>query len=304
MPDIIARVNGQPLTRNDLDNAIQGYALQHYRKSMDQLSAEQLRQATELALEQLLARQLLFLQALAGGIVAPVPAIEAEQERLCANFPSAKEFFATLAKAGISPADHFRMLRQDLTVNLFCERQLAELAPPTATELERAWNEQGPRLQMPLKIRAAHLLIRDPGGQSAPARQKCAALAAEATPENFAALARQHSACPSAASGGDLGWVRRGTMAPEFEDLAFDLPAGAIGGPVATQFGWHLVLVLERQEARPLSREEALPQLRQKLHEERRNQALQALVRDLIAAADIRLFDATLPWPSSLSSPG
>ncbi len=304
MSALIATVNGQPLTRNDLDNAIQGYALQHYRKTMDQLSPEQLQQATELALEKLLARQLLYLQALAGGIVASVAEIEAEQERLLANFPTAEEFFATLARAGISPADHFRMLRQDLTVNLFCERQLSALPEPTTSELEQAWKEQGPRLQQPLKIRAAHLLIRDPGGASAQARQACADLAAEANRQNFAALARQHSACPSAGSGGDLGWFRRGTMAPEFEALAFDLPVGAIGGPVATQFGWHLVLVLDRQEARPLSREEALPQLRQKLLEERRSHALQALVTDLLAASNLRLFDDTLPWPSSLSSPG
>jgi len=304
MSAIIATVNGQPLTRNDLDNAIQGYSLQHYRKTMDQLSPVQMQQATELALEKLLARQLLFQQALAGGVVASVAEIEAEQERLLANFPTAEEFFATLAKAGISQADHFRMLRQDLTVNIFCERQLSSVPEPTTSELDQAWKEEGGRLQQPLRIRAAHLLIRDPGGRSAQARQECADLAARANPQNFTALARQHSACPSAGSGGDLGWFRRGTLAPEFEALAFELPVGAIGGPVATQFGWHLILVLDRQEPRPLSREEALPQLRQQLLEERRTRALQALVAELFAAADLRPSDATLPWPASLSSPG
>ncbi len=301
MSDIIATVNGQPLQRRDLDNAIQGFAMQQFRKTMDQLDDAQLRQATELALEKLLARELIYLAALAHGVVATVAEVEAEQERLIANFPSAEEFFATLAKAGISPAEHFRMLRQDLTVNRFSDQHLGKAPEPEAEEVEAAWQQQQRCLTHPARIRAAHLLVRDPGGRSEQARARCAALAAEATPENFPALARQHSACPSASSGGDLGWFHRGEMAPEFEALAFSLPAGTVGGPVATQFGWHLILVLGREEPRPLTREEALPRLRRQLGTAAHARRLQDWVQALVAAADIRLLDAGLPWPAGLS---
>lgn len=301
MPDIIATVNGQPLQRGDLINAVQGFAMQLFRKTMDQLSPAELRQATALALEKLIARELIYLEALAKGVVATVPEVEAEQERLIANFPSAEEFFATLGKAGISPIDHFRMVRQDLSVNRFSEQQLGAIPDPEPSEVEAAWQEQQFRLRQPPRVRAAHLLVRDPGGHSQQARARCAALAREATPENFADLARRHSACPSAASGGDLGWFRRGDMAPEFEAVAFSLPVGVIGGPVATQFGWHLILVLEREEERPLTREEALPQLRRQLAETARSRRLQDWVRRLAAAADIQLLDPALPWPPGLS---
>jgi len=301
MSDIIATVNGQPLRRRDLDNAVQGYALQQYRKTMDQLKAGELHQATELALEKLLARELIYLEALANGIVATVAEVEDEQQRLIANFPSTEEFFATLAKTGISPSDHFRMLRQDLTVNRFSDRHLGEPPEPEPQAIEQAWQEQQGRLRRPERLRAAHLLVRDPGGKSEAARERCTALAEQTTPENFAEQARQYSACPSAAAGGDLGWFRRGDMAPGFEALAFSLPVGAIGGPVATQFGWHLILVLEREEARPLTRQEALPQLRRRLAEAGRARRLQDWVQKLAGRADIRLLDPTLPWPAGLS---
>lgn len=302
MPDAIALVNGQPLTRRDLDNAIQGFALQQQRKTMDQLSAGELRQATELALEQLLARQLLYHEALAHGVVASAAAVEAEQERLIANFPTPEEFFATLEKAGISATDYFRMLRQDLTVNLFSEQQLGEAPVPSAAELEQVWREQADNLRQPPRVHAAHLLVRDPGGRSAAARERCAGFAASADRENFSRLAREHSDCPSASAGGDLGWFAPGTMAAEFEQLAFTLPVGDIGGPVATQFGWHLVMVLEREEGRVLTREEAEPRLQRLLGTRWRARALKEWVARLAGKADIRLLDDTLPWPDELSS--
>ena len=301
MSDIIATVNGQPLSRRDLDDAIQGYALQHYRRPMDRLSVDEYRQAAALALEKLLGRSLIFLAALASGVVAGAAEVEAEQERLIANFPSAEEFFATLGKAGIGPAEHFRMLRQDLTVNRFSTEQLEPIAEPDEAALAAVWQQRQGDMRRPPRVRVAHLLVRDPGGGSVQARDRCAALAAEANGENFAALARQYSACPSSASGGDLGWRRPGELDPAFDALAFALPVGEIGGPVATPFGWHLVLVLEREESRPFTEAEALPLLRRQLVEQERARRLQQWVRELADQAEIHLLDTTLPWPAGLS---
>ena len=61
--------------------------------------------------------------------------------------------------------------------------------------------------------------------------------------ERFAEMAKQRSACPSSANGGDLGEFTHGQMVKEFDDVAFSLPVGTVSDPVRTQFGYHLIMV-------------------------------------------------------------
>jgi peptidyl-prolyl cis-trans isomerase D len=66
---------------------------------------------------------------------------------------------------------------------------------------------------------------------------------------DFAKLAREHSQdTGSGADGGDLGWFGRGAMVSEFEEAAFSQPIGVIGEPVQSQFGYHIIQVLDRRE--------------------------------------------------------
>jgi peptidyl-prolyl cis-trans isomerase C len=65
--------------------------------------------------------------------------------------------------------------------------------------------------------------------------------------EDFAAVARRFSSCPSGKNGGDLGWFGKGQMVPEFEKIAFEDEVGKVVGPVKTQFGFHVIKVTGRK---------------------------------------------------------
>ncbi len=65
---------------------------------------------------------------------------------------------------------------------------------------------------------------------------------------DFAQLAKENSSCPSSHQGGELGTFGRGQMVPEFDEVVFSAPVGVVQGPVKTQFGYHLVLVTERND--------------------------------------------------------
>jgi peptidyl-prolyl cis-trans isomerase C len=64
---------------------------------------------------------------------------------------------------------------------------------------------------------------------------------------DFAALAREHSQCPSAEEGGDLGRFSPGEMVREFDNVVFFAEVGQTHGPIRTQFGYHLIEILSRE---------------------------------------------------------
>jgi peptidyl-prolyl cis-trans isomerase C len=102
------------------------------------------------------------------------------------------------------------------------------LFDPHGMKLER-------RLRM-IRARARHILV--------PTEEACTDLKSA----DFAELAKQHSKCPSGASGGDLGEFNPGQMVREFDNVVFSEDIGAVHGPVKTQFGYHLIEILERNE--------------------------------------------------------
>jgi len=93
---------------------------------------------------------------------------------------------------------------------------------------------------MASKVSAAHILVKSEGV----ARELLEKVNAG---ESFAKLAGEYSECPSKKRGGELGWFGRGQMVREFEKAAFEGEKGAVVGPVKTDFGWHLIKVIDKK---------------------------------------------------------
>lgn len=123
---------------------------------------------------------------------------------------------------------------------------------------------------MVTQTRARHILIRtDELTSNDDARSKLEQLRQRILAgDDFAELARAHSDdAASAANGGSLGWVSPGDLVPVFEEVLDGLAPNAISEPFRTQFGWHLVQVLERREhddTAELKRTRAKEQIRQR----------------------------------------
>ena len=65
--------------------------------------------------------------------------------------------------------------------------------------------------------------------------------------EDFAAVAKRFSSCPSRKNGGDLGWFGKGQMVPEFEKVAFENDAGKVIGPSRPSSAIHVIKVTGRK---------------------------------------------------------
>ncbi len=120
----------------------------------------------------------------------------------------------------------------------------------------------------PERMRARHILLKlSPNASSedeAEVKARAEDLLREALgKKDFAELARAHSQGPSAPQGGDLGFFARGKMVKPFDEAAFALEVGQVGGPVKTPFGYHLIKVEEKEPAAVRVFEEAENEIRQ-----------------------------------------
>ena len=91
---------------------------------------------------------------------------------------------------------------------------------------------------MPTRINAQHILVKTED-------QAKDILNLIQQGKSFEDLARTKSLCPSGKKGGNLGWFSHGQMVKEFQKAAFSLKKGQISQPVKTQFGWHIIKVVD-----------------------------------------------------------
>ncbi|MDZ7785225.1 MAG: peptidylprolyl isomerase [Halioglobus sp.] len=137
--------------------------------------------------------------------------------------------------------------------------------------------------QMVSQTRVRHILIKPSEIMSEEqARELAGELRQRAmSGEDFGELARQYSEdIGTAAEGGDLGWTSPGQTVPEFEAAMADTPVGAISEPVGTEYGWHIIKVLERRN-RDMTEEAIRNRARNHLHERKYQQELDAWLRQI-----------------------
>jgi len=138
------------------------------------------------------------------------------------------------------------------------------------------------------EVHARHILV--------PTEQEAKDIAAQLKKgADFATLAKQKSKDPGASNGGDLGWFTKAQMVPAFADAAFKLDKGQVSDPVHTQFGWHIIEVLDKR----IKPTPTFDQVKDQLKTYVARQAEAQLVDNLRKSAKIeRLDQPAAPKPS------
>jgi peptidyl-prolyl cis-trans isomerase D len=120
----------------------------------------------------------------------------------------------------------------------------------TAQEAEARYQQNLPTYQTPEQVRASHILFKSEGKDDAAVKKLAETVLAKVKAgEDFAKLAKQYSDDGSKDNGGDLDYFGRGAMVKEFEDVAFSLKPGETSGLVKSQFGYHIIKVVDKRAA-------------------------------------------------------
>ncbi|MBU3604715.1 peptidylprolyl isomerase [Polynucleobacter sp. AP-Kaivos-20-H2] len=138
-----------------------------------------------------------------------------------------------------------------------------------------------------------HILLRSRAGlsdQDAERRLQGYRDQVRAKTADFAELAKKYSEDGSASNGGELGWMSPGDLVPEFEQAMNRLQIGEVSNPVKSEFGWHLIQVLDRREGQ-LTVEKQRQFARAAIRERKFDQAYQEWMRELRDNATVKILN-------------
>jgi peptidyl-prolyl cis-trans isomerase D len=197
----------------------------------------------------------------------------------------------TVADADIAPyfeahKTDYRMGEQRKVKYLLLDREQArqKVAVPQ-TDIQRYYNDNIQQYQTQERVRASHILLNTGGKDEATVRKQAEELLAKIKGgADFAALAKQYSEdTGTKVKGGDLDFFPRGQMVPEFEKVAFELKPGEVSGLVKTQYGFHIIKVVDKQAGSTQPLEQVRAQIQQTLAAQIADRQIADRARDLAA---------------------
>jgi len=257
--DAAAQVNGKKITYQELNGEFLARTRVPFDKVQDDPQAQQARKEL---LQQLIDGELVLEQAERQKVTVTPQSVDEQVKSIRARFPSDEAFTQALGASGLTPEGLKANIKKGMLRQQILNKEVLEKVAVSPKELETYFNEHKDTYVQEEAVHARHILIKVAPDASPEDDQKAkerakAVLAKAKKGEDFSKLAAQYSEDSSKDSGGDLGYFGRGRMVKPFEEAAFALKAGQISDPVRSQFGYHIIKVEARREAKRLSLAEA-----------------------------------------------
>jgi len=293
--NVVAKVNGVSITRAELDRATKFMLAQNQNKK--ELTAEEKKKADTAVLEQLISAELLY-QAGKKLKIADVDSRVAAQMKLGkSKFPSTAAYDKALKESGLTEKELEEFARKEIYINNLIEQEIASKVTISDDDAKKFYDENPDKFKQSESVQASHILIGvDPkltADEKAKAKEKAAGLLKRAKAgEDFAALAKDNSTCPSAPQGGNLGSFGKGQMVPEFEKAAFSLKPGEISDIVETKFGYHIIKVTDKKAAGTVAFSDAKNDIANYLKIQKIQQNISAFVDKLRKEAKVEIINS------------
>lgn len=287
IPPVVARVNGQDVTKTDFDRLVKQMEMQA-GQPVPKNRRDEIYRAV---LDQLVTYTVLVQEAKARDIQVTADEAktlsDAKIAELRKQIPDPKAFNQALAERDMTLERLRADIRNDIAINKMMQAEVASAPGISDADVQEFYQKNPDEFT---GLRASHILIR-PDGFDEESKKKARTQAEDVLKQaeggsDFADLARKHSADGSAQQGGDLGFFTKSSMVPAFSNAAFALKPGEISDVVETQFGFHIIKASERKDV-PLA--EATEKIRGFLTAKRRDERQQAFVAQVKGKSKIEV---------------
>lgn len=290
-------VNGEVITLRDLEERggpeLQRVDAMPAGAARDRARASALKAAFDLAV----AERLFASQVAAAGVEVSESEVDSIIEDVKKrNGLDDASLTRALAAQGMDREAYRKMVKRDVESMRLVQLKIRNKVKVTDEDVKHYWQTHPQEFRSGEEVRARHILVpvAEDASEAEVARARGLAEKAAARVrggEDFGQVARQVSKSPSAADGGELGWLASGTMQPDLEKVVFALKPGEVSPPVRTRPGFQVFQVEERRGGQPKPLEAVQEQIRDRLTNEQgdvyRAQYVAELRKD--AAIEVRM---------------
>lgn len=241
---VVAEVNKARITKAEYDKR-----LEDVKKIMKQYYGEDffdsedgkqsLNEIKQQLLDEMISNELCLKKAEDMGIKVTDEEVQKEIEALEKLHGGKEQFNQVLEQQGLTLEEVTKDIRLELVLQKL-KNKVTENVEVSESEIKQFYEDNKDQLKKPDEIRARHILV-DSKEQAQEILEKIR------KGEDFAQLAKEYSNCPSSENGGDLDYFTKGSMVPEFEEVAFNMEIGEISDIVKTQFGYHIIKLEDKK---------------------------------------------------------
>ncbi len=289
-----AVVNGVAISKNDFDRELD-FFIKRANQSGQQVPDAQLGMMKNQVLDSLIDRELLYQESKKKGIKVDPKEVSDQFQQIKQRYPSEDEFKKLLDQMGLTESDVQNQIERGMAIQELIEKEVTAKIKVGDEEIKSYYDDNPQLFQQPEQVKASHILVKvdadAPQAKKDEARKKIESVQEKAKKgEDFATLAKTYSEGPSGPKGGDLGYFRRGQMVKPFEDAAFSLKPNETSGIVETQFGYHLIKVVDKKPAQKVAYAEVKERLSEHLKKQKADSETESYIQSLRSGAKIEKF--------------
>lgn len=292
--NVVVTVDGTPITEHDVREMM----ISRFGQQLQQMPPEQLamiqQQMQQMIVGDLITKTLLLNAANKEGFEASDKEVDEQISEISKRIPDGSSFEDFAKSAGVDVDRIKSQIADDTKIRKLIDKVTVDVKEPEAAEVKTYFEEHPEEFTEDESVTASHILVSTQGitdeAELAEKKKQVEELHAEATGDDakpFDEIASAHSDCPSKQQGGDLGQFGRGQMVPEFEEAAFSQKVGEVGKPVETQFGFHLIKVTDKTEAKKYEFAEVEEQLSKDIFEQKKGEKVEEFITGLREGAQI-----------------
>lgn len=292
VPKVVAKVNGKAISGEQYQKLFKQMESSKQAGAQPDAAPADPKAMKEQVLERLITVEVLSQKAEQLKIHSEPQELDEKIHEIQESLGGEQAMKEALQSHGLSMEELRADIQRSMSIQKLLDREVFEKVTVDQAEVKGFYDSNPQVFQVPEQVRARHIIVRVKEGatelekkQAREAIQKAADRIKKG--ESFEEVAKQVSQDGTAQRGGDLGYFSRGQMVPEFEKAAFSLEKGKVSQVVETKFGYHLIKLEDKKEARTLGFQEVEPKIAEFLRQKKGEEQLKAYVDNLKSQAKI-----------------